>query len=309
MLHLAVLLVFQAANPPGTAPASVPDPLREWFSQADRVVVGHLTGQEETVPGRRNSEPKSISASLLAVDWTLWGAPEVCELRVCPPTAPRSDQLMGKGREPAVWFLADSRQSSFQSPGPGGGVVLAQEVRLRLAMRETADSTFVQLPTGKLTPPAEVLALHPRPALGGEWEIPLPAFEEWLGKTIAAETPRIVANHVGNFVCQLRLVVGPDGEGTIRDCQPERRFGLGPAGMEALLGVLEREDPFTLPRELGHDRAPCVDWGDVEVRTARGSKHFMLFSQPDSSPEGAAAHRRAMRIWNALPHDGRWRLD
>ena len=79
------------------------------------------------------------------------------------------------------------------------------------------------------------------------------------------------------------------------------------AEQKQLEAVLEAEDPFGLPLEVGTDRAPCMDWGDIRIRTACGSRSLRLFSKPASTRE-VAAHGRAMRIWNALPHEGRWRL-
>ena len=308
VLIVAVALAALAANLDDQGQqATSPRNLHTWIARSDRVVIGHLKGRGESLRSTGNGGSKSITVSLLAVERTLWGSPEVAELKIHPSDSPRSDLLIGSGNQPAVWFLADSDKVYFWSQVESGAVVLAQETLHRLAIRDESGIKHVLLPRKDLSVPAEILA-QATASSGSDWAVPLAAFESWLKRVVAEQTPRIQASHVGNLRCSFNLEIGPDGEGTIQeDCKPERRFGLGPAYMKQLEAVLQAEDPFGLPLEIGTDRIPCMDWGDIRIRTSCGSRRLRVFSQPASTRE-MTAHARAMRIWNALPHDGRWKL-
>jgi hypothetical protein len=62
---------------------------------------------------------------------------------------------------------------------------------------------------------------------------------------------------------------------------------------------MDREGLYTCRRRSGHDRAPCLDWGELHARTSRGTKRIRIYSQATEgheSPEQIAAHSRAMRI-------------
>jgi hypothetical protein len=202
----------------------------------------------------------------------------------------------------AVWFLADS---GFQSD-PFDSATRKELYRIRperltgrLSLERKDDQTRVVLPWSESAIPEDLRAsARPRPHGDPGQSIPSGPFEIWVWREIFKDTPRIRCRTDG-------LVIGPDGHGSITNRETEGLV-LVPSALRSILGTIDRENFYSMPRKIGNSPGPDSAGWELEVRTWRGHHIVLVAGPPDKrSTADVDAYARIMRIRSVLPRSMR----
>lgn len=192
----------------------------------------------------------------------------------------------------AIWFLANSPFSrDFDSSARLELYRIRREHGLevpiaRLALERTGQQTRVVLPWPESVLPEDVR----------ESARSCGVFETWLWRRILADTPRIESWTEG-------LTLGPDGHGSFSKNGYTEGLVLVPSALRSILGTIERENFYALPRKIGSSPGPDSNGWALSVRSWLGCHEVLVAGSPDPrSAEEVAAYARAMRIRQALPH-------
>lgn len=287
--------------------------LSDLVRRCERVEIGRVD-ESRVIEGIGD-----VRIAELQVETSLWSFPCLDRIDLLDPTHPEIGRPSVIQGERAVWFLAPStlsrnefdRSTLWQLLQIRHGVGLQDVVGcLRLERRDQRDLVVLPWPVSALPPDLRTTARQ-GPGSDRPVCVPFETFEIWLRREIVVDTPRIEAQIVSNGPCNIALEIGPDGKGRIQDCHGEARLILVPSTMQRLVATIEREDFYSLPESLGHAPGPDSSTGGVRVRTSRGTYSISIHGPADrrsDSPEQIEALARAMRVWDALPHDGRWRI-
>ncbi len=254
--------------------------------------------------------------------------PIFLDLDPAPVFAIRVDSwLYGTDREDVI-YIRRPRDDSIQGPAKTGEraiFLLKEMLRYRFDVEqgnnEMPTRLFEQVPEQCIpmlnTPQGSLPDLS---AFGVPFHLSEPppmcrgaALRAWIKSALNASAPRIRVGPVIRMIGRTSFELLPDGSwkfhgGFNRNQKtppPKRRGSIDQDSFAAILDVVDPKYFFTLPKDVGTDRAPCFDWLPFEVRTSWGVHEVRLFDTI-RTPQERKADAHCKRIFEALPIDPEW---